>query len=72
LPGTDLNALTKRELEIASMVAEGLSNREIAEKLFISKRTVDAHVSHVYGKLEISSRVQLARLLLGRNGAPRQ
>ena len=41
------------------MVASGLSNREIAARLFISKRTVDAHVEHIYGKLEISSRVQL-------------
>ena len=52
-------ALTRRELEIAAMVASGLSNREIAARLFISKRTVDAHVEHIYGKLEISSRVQL-------------
>jgi DNA-binding CsgD family transcriptional regulator len=52
-------ALTKRELEIAGMVASGLSNREIAARLFISRRTVDAHVEHIYGKLEISSRVQL-------------
>ena len=52
-------ALTKRELEIADMVASGLSNREIAARLFISRRTVDAHVEHIYGKLEISSRVQL-------------
>jgi len=41
------------------MVASGLSNREIAARLFISKRTVDAHVEHIYAKLEVSSRVQL-------------
>ena len=41
------------------MVADGLSNREIAARLFISKRTVDAHVEHIYAKLEVSSRVQL-------------
>jgi predicted ATPase/DNA-binding CsgD family transcriptional regulator len=52
-------ALTRRELEIAAMVASGLSNREIAARLFISKRTVDAHVEHIYAKLEVSSRVQL-------------
>ncbi len=51
--------LTRREQEIAAMVASGLSNREIAARLFISRRTVDAHVEHIYGKLEISSRVQL-------------
>lgn len=55
--------LTKREREIAGLVASGLSNREIATRLFISKRTVDAHVEHIFAKLEISSRVQLTVLL---------
>jgi predicted ATPase/DNA-binding CsgD family transcriptional regulator len=55
--------LTGREREIATLVTEGLSNREIAERLVISKRTVDAHVEHIYGKLGISSRVQLASWL---------
>ncbi len=50
-------------------MASGLSNREIAARLFISKRTVDAHVEHIFGKLEISSRVQLTVLL--QNQAPR-
>jgi non-specific serine/threonine protein kinase len=56
-------ALTKREREIAELVAGGLSNREIAGRLFISKRTVDAHVDHIFSKLELSSRVQLTVLL---------
>ena len=51
--------LTTREREIASLVAAGLSNRQIAEKLFISKRTVDAHLEHIFGKLGITSRVML-------------
>jgi DNA-binding NarL/FixJ family response regulator len=55
-----LSSLTKREREIACMVGNGLSNREIAARLVISKRTVDAHVEHIFCKLEISSRVQLA------------
>ena len=55
--------LTRREQEIAELVASGLSNREIAARLFISKRTVDAHVEHIFSKLEISSRVQLTVLL---------
>ena len=61
--------LTRREQEIADLVASGLSNREIAARLFISKRTVDAHVEHIFGKLEISSRVQLTVLL--QDQAPR-
>jgi DNA-binding NarL/FixJ family response regulator len=43
-------------------VIEGLSNREIAERLVISKLTVDAHIEHIYGKLGVSSRVQLAQV----------
>jgi len=62
-PGTVAAALTRREREIAELVAKGLSNREIAAQLFISKRTVDAHVEHIFSKLEISSRVQLTVML---------
>jgi predicted ATPase/DNA-binding CsgD family transcriptional regulator len=62
-PVVSAAALTKREREIAELVASGLSNREIATRLFISKRTVDAHVEHIFGKLEISSRLQLTVLL---------
>jgi len=55
--------LTGREREIAELVAQGLSNRTIATQLVISKRTVDAHIDHIYGKLGVSSRVQLANWL---------
>ena len=55
LPGQ----LTAREQEIARLVAAGLSNRQIAEKLFISRRTVDAHLEHIFAKLGITSRVML-------------
>jgi DNA-binding NarL/FixJ family response regulator len=55
--------LTSREWEIAGLVAEGLSNREIVGRLVISKRTVDAHI---YSKLGVSSRVQLASWLRSR------
>jgi predicted ATPase/DNA-binding CsgD family transcriptional regulator len=51
--------LTAREREIASLVAAGLSNRQIATKLVISRRTVDAHLEHIFGKLGITSRVML-------------
>jgi predicted ATPase/DNA-binding CsgD family transcriptional regulator len=52
--------LTAREREIAVLVADGLTNRQVAEKLFISRRTVDAHLEHIFGKLGITSRVMLA------------
>jgi predicted ATPase/DNA-binding CsgD family transcriptional regulator len=52
--------LTKRERDIAVLVAEGLSNREIAGRLVIAKRTVDTHVEHILAKLDFSSRAQIA------------
>ncbi|MEU3541167.1 LuxR C-terminal-related transcriptional regulator [Streptomyces paromomycinus] len=56
-------ALTRREREVAELVAAGLSNRRIAERLVISKRTVDAHIEHILGKLGYSSRTQISALL---------
>ena len=56
----DAEELTSRELEITALVALGLPNRDIADRLFISRRTVDAHVNHIFAKLGLSSRVQLA------------
>jgi predicted ATPase/DNA-binding CsgD family transcriptional regulator len=54
--------LTPREREVAGLVAKGLTNREIAACLVVSKRTVDAHLEHILGKLGYSSRVQVAAL----------
>ncbi len=52
--------LTRREHEVVVRVARGLTNRQIADELTISIRTVDTHVAHILGKLELSSRVQIA------------
>ena len=52
--------LTKRELEVAALIETGLSNREIAERLVISKRTADGHVERILAKLGFSSRAQVA------------
>jgi DNA-binding CsgD family transcriptional regulator len=54
------DTLTAREREIAGLVADGLSNREIAEQLVISEGTVEVHVKHVLGKLDFKSRSQVA------------
>ena len=51
--------LTRREAEVAALVAGGLTNRQIAARLFLSVRTVDVHVDHIFGKLGMSSRSQL-------------
>jgi len=53
--------LTAREDEIARLVAAGRTNREIAEQLVLSPRTVEAHLRSVYGKLGVRTRVELAR-----------
>jgi DNA-binding CsgD family transcriptional regulator len=53
--------LTRREHEIAVLIGEGLSNREIAARLVISQRTAETHVEHILGKLGFSSRTQVAR-----------
>jgi DNA-binding CsgD family transcriptional regulator len=57
--------LTAQELQIARFVADGLSNRDVAARLFLSPRTIDFHLRNIFRKLEISSRVELARLELG-------
>ena len=54
-------ALTRAELEVARLAAEGLTNREIGARLFVSPRTVQTHLSHVFGKLELASRRELTR-----------
>ncbi|MFG3258325.1 ATP-binding protein [Streptomyces sp. NPDC048172] len=64
--GTD--GLTRREREVAALVAEGLSNREIAERLVVSKRTADAHVEHILTKLSFSSRSEIAALVREEQG----
>ena len=55
--------LTAQELQIAQLAAEGLSNREIGQKLFVSPRTVSTHLYRIYPKLGISARGQLASAL---------
>jgi DNA-binding NarL/FixJ family response regulator len=55
-------AMTTAELAVARLVAEGLTNREVAERLFVSPHTVSSHLRHVFSKLGITSRVELARV----------
>ena len=60
----DLSDLSKREIEILRMLAEGYPNTEIAEKLFISIRTVESHKSHIMQKLEIHTTVELVKFAI--------
>jgi DNA-binding NarL/FixJ family response regulator len=54
------DTLTAREREIASLMADGLSNHDIAERLVITEGTVEVHVKHILGKLGFRSRTQVA------------
>jgi DNA-binding CsgD family transcriptional regulator len=67
-PGeTGWASLTKAEREVAHWVETGLTNRDVARRLFISPRTVQAHLGHVFVKLGISSRRELAGLVRARS-----
>jgi predicted ATPase/class 3 adenylate cyclase/DNA-binding CsgD family transcriptional regulator len=60
-PATGWDSLTPTELAVVRLLAEGLGNKDIAGRLFISPRTVQSHLRHVYHKLGMTSRVQLAQ-----------
>jgi DNA-binding CsgD family transcriptional regulator len=61
-PDTGWEALTESELAVARLVAEGLTNREGAEQLFVSPHTVSSHLRSIFAKLDINSRLALARI----------
>ena len=54
----DYLGISDREYEVLELLAEGCSNREIGDKLFVSPNTVKTHLAHLYGKLEVSRRTQ--------------
>ncbi len=77
-PQRGWESLTPTERTVADLVGEGLSNPQIAERLFVSRRTVQTHVAHIFTKLDIASRAQLAAQVAvheghsgGRVAAPR-
>ena len=63
-PPSVLDGLTAAERQVAERVAHGLTSRQIAEELFVSPRTVDAHLTHIYRKLDINTRARLAALVV--------
>src|SRR5258708_14348758 len=60
-PASGWASLTPAEHEVVRLVCEGLPNKDIATRLFVSPRTVQAHLTHIYTKLGLTSRVQLAQ-----------
>lgn len=60
-PASGWGALTPAELDVVNLLSEGLSNKDIAARLFVSPRTVQTHLTHIYGKLNLSSRVQVVQ-----------
>jgi DNA-binding CsgD family transcriptional regulator/tetratricopeptide (TPR) repeat protein len=62
-PQQGWESLTPTEITVAGLVGQGLSNPQIAERLFVSRRTVQTHVAHIFTKLDIGARAQLAALV---------
>jgi len=60
-----IKTLTKREMEILRLVAEGLTNEEIGKKIFISEKTVKTHLTNIFDKLKVNNRFKAALLLMG-------
>jgi DNA-binding NarL/FixJ family response regulator len=61
--GTGIELLTERELEVARLVVDRKTNAQIAAELFLSPKTVETHIRHLFQKLEVSSRVEVARVV---------
>ena len=67
---TGWDALTEAEVRVVELAAEGLTNKEIGERLFVSHRTAGTHLAHAFDKLQVRSRVELARLAAARASSP--
>ena len=62
-----IKTLTRREMEILRLVAEGLTNEEIGKKIFISEKTVKTHLTNIFDKLKVNNRFKAALLIMGRS-----
>jgi DNA-binding NarL/FixJ family response regulator len=65
LADESIQSLTKRELEILRLVAEGMTNEEIGKKIFISEKTVKTHLTNIFDKLKVNNRFKAALMLMG-------
>ena len=61
--GSGIASSTGSEAQVATLVSDGITNREIADRLFLSPHTVNSHLRHIYSKLAINSRTELARIV---------
>jgi DNA-binding CsgD family transcriptional regulator len=61
--GSGPHGLTRREMEVARLIVDGNTNQQIAERLFVSPRTVETHISHIFAKLGVTSRVAIVSTL---------
>jgi len=59
--------LTRRQLDVARLVADDLSNKQIADRLFLSERTVETHITNILNKLGLNSRTQISRWMADLN-----
>jgi DNA-binding CsgD family transcriptional regulator len=62
-PTSGWAAVTPAELAVARLVAEGLTNQEVANRLYVSPHTVNSHLRHIFAKVDVTSRLELARLV---------
>ena len=60
---TGIDSLTPSERQVVDLAAQGHGNREIAQQLYVTRRTVETHLTHAFGKLGVSSRSELVELL---------
>ena len=67
-PDTAVESLTRRELEILRLVAEGMTNEEIGKKIFISEKTVKTHLTNIFDKLKVNNRFKAALMIMGDRG----
>jgi two-component system, NarL family, response regulator DegU len=65
-----IKTLTKREMEILRLVAEGLTNEEIGKRIFISEKTVKTHLTNIFDKLKVNNRFKAALMLMGHGSDP--
>jgi DNA-binding CsgD family transcriptional regulator len=65
-PRTGWTSLTATEEQVAEAVSQGLTNRQVGNRLYMSPHTVDSHLRHIYWKIGINSRIELTRLLVER------